>query len=317
MAGTVFISYGHADMQPENWLNRLRLYLSQSLREGGIVTWDDHDIAPGTDWRDNIAHALEHCDAAILLIGPAFLASRFVMNEELPRLLALAKDRDISIFPLIIAHCGYTRSRLSSCQSFNNPDMPLEALPRHDQNRILNDLAIAVGDTVIAKSQSNRHSRPNSQSNLAAMRGIRHHLSLTKQAFVSQVGRRNELVDMIERRLAFKSDLEYEKFFFRYYPKLTREEKFIFDQIRALTTGPLQRSNQAILDLLESHHQLLEEVSSLLALHQHLVFWLNKFHLVFERNEAMCLLYTGVEDAVPFPERVDADIDRWLATTGG
>lgn len=47
-------------------------------------------------------------------------------------------------------------------------------------------------------------------------------------------------------------------------------------------------------------------------LRQHLVFWLNKFDRVFVNNKAMCLLYTGVEDGVPFPSYVDDVIKEEL-----
>ena len=48
------------------------------------------------------------------------------------------------------------------------------------------------------------------------------------------------------------------------------------------------------------------------ALRQHLVFWLNKFDRVFSANQAMCLLYTGVDDGVPFPGEIDDVVTVWL-----
>ena len=60
------------------------------------------------------------------------------------------------------------------------------------------------------------------------------------------------------------------------------------------------------------HPEVLDELLSLADLHQHLVFWLNKFEKVFARRPEMCLLYTGVEDGVPFPENLDAELKTWI-----
>lgn len=80
----------------------------------------------------------------------------------------------------------------------------------------------------------------------------------------------------IKSRLSTADRLQYENFFFRYYGKLNEEEKFQFDQIRAMTEGPLHDGNQRILNIMESSSQVLEEIPALLLLRQHLVFWLNK-----------------------------------------
>ena len=105
MDHSVFISYGHADMKPVSWIERLRLYLGQNRHAGAIKIWDDSKISAGVDWRQSIATALDHCKAAILLVGPAFLASKFVMSNELPPLLAAARSRGVRIFPLHHACC--------------------------------------------------------------------------------------------------------------------------------------------------------------------------------------------------------------------
>jgi hypothetical protein len=108
------------------------------------------------------------------------------------------------------------------------------------------------------------------------------------------------------------ADLEYEHFFFRYYSKLNSEEKFHFQQLRAMTEGALHEGNQAVLRIMETHPRVLDEVPSLLSLRQHIVFWLNKYDKVFAQRPEMCVLYTGVEDGVPFPHQAEKDVERWL-----
>ena len=113
--------------------------------------------------------------------------------------------------------------------------------------------------------------------------------------------RRDDLVDGITTRLEFHNNLQYEKFFFRYYDEMSPEEKFEFDQIRAITEGPLSGGNRAILEILNNHPELFDEIPVLMLLQQHLVFWLNKYDRVFENTKKMCVLNVGVEDGVPFP----------------
>jgi len=145
-----------------------------------------------------------------------------------------------------------------------------------------------------------------------AIREIATKLQDTHTAFVAQIRRRDDLVQAIEQRLGIHNDLQYEKFFFQYFPELTEREKFEFDQIRAITEGPLNNGNRRIVEILEEVPELLDELPALTDLRQHLVFWVNKFDRVFSQNKAMCLLYTGVEDGVPFPSHIDDIVQEWL-----
>ncbi len=309
MSGTVFISYSRKDMTPISWIERLRLYLAQNRHKGGLEVWDDSKIVPGADWRQSISTALTHCQAAILLVGPGFLASEFVTTEELPKLLIAARRRNLWIFPLIIKYAAYQHSVLEPFNAVNNPDEPLESLTTAEQNRVLNQLAINVYTALRGTASS----APGIEtSNIAIVKAIQSYLSNTRTAFIAQAHRRNDLVAALEGRLGKRLDLEYEKLFFRYYPDLNADERFEFDQIRAMTEGPLYEGNRKLLELLETHPEVTEEIPSLLDLQQHLVFWLNKYERVFKLKPEMCLLYTGVEDAVPFPDNLDSKIEKWL-----
>jgi len=312
-ASSLFISYGHGDMTPNNWLERLKLYLAPLRRKEVVKIWDDTCIAPGSEWQKEIAQALDRASSSILLVGPAFLASEFIAFEELPNILGAAKTRGASIYPLVVAYCGYKRSVLGPYQAFNNPDSPLEALAAHEQNKILNDISIRVDDDLRQSTVSVRTIGKASDNTRESMARIAEELKKTATAFVAQCQRRNLLMQSIKKRVKVKEQLEYEKFFFRYYGQLDDEEKFQFDQIRAMTEGPLHDGNEAILGVIENDPRVLEEVPSLIELRQHIVFWLNKYEKVFVKRPEMCLLYTGVEDGVPFPKRVDKDIDEWMS----
>ena len=312
MSATLFISYSRADMEDTDWLKRLRMYLTPFHRSGVIDVWDDSRIAPGSAWREEIARALDRAAAAVLLVGPGFLASEFIVNHELPQLLESARSRGLTLFPLVVGYSGYDSSELGAVQSFNPPGEPLESLEKPKQNKILNEFAAAI-DEALRRDVAPAVAQARTPQTLhRSMQAIQRHLDDTGTAFVAQIRLRNKLVAMIEKRLGFKNTLQYERFFFRYHSQLDAEERFEFDQIRAMTEGPLQTGNRKILSLLEGEPAILELFPEMSALRQHLVFWLNKYDKVFTVNHAMCLLYTGVEDGVPFPDGVDRKIEQWL-----
>jgi hypothetical protein len=308
----LFISYGHRDMEPVNWVERLKLYLAPLRRQELVDVWDDSMIRAGSEWRREIGAALDRATATILVVGPGFLASDFIAQQELPSLLEAAEGRGAKIYPLVVGYCAYKLSVLEKYQAFNDPDKPLEALTPAEQNKILNGLSLAV-DEDLRHGQAPTMPPPLLVTDTRqAMNEIAKYLQNTGAAFVAQSRRRNQLVAMIEDRLKVKENLEYENFFFRYYGKLNDEEKFQFEQIRAMTEGPLHDGNQKILSIIEGHPQVLEEIPRLVALRQHLVFWLNKYDKVFAKRPEMCLLYTGVEDQVPFPKGLDLEVAQWI-----
>lgn len=79
---SVFISYSHTD---EQYLRRLLVHLRPLDRQGMINVWSDQRIEVGDPWREKIEEALEGARIAVLLISADFLASDFIVNDELPR----------------------------------------------------------------------------------------------------------------------------------------------------------------------------------------------------------------------------------------
>jgi hypothetical protein len=61
-------------------------------RVGKLDIWDDQRIIPGMKWKDEIDAALRQCKIAILLISSEFLASDFILDEELPKMLQAAES---------------------------------------------------------------------------------------------------------------------------------------------------------------------------------------------------------------------------------
>jgi hypothetical protein len=79
------------------------------------------------------------------LVSADFLASDFVVNNELPRLLHRAANGGLLILPLIIGPCLFSEhDELSRYQCVNSPDRPLSVMLPADAEAALLSLARSV-----------------------------------------------------------------------------------------------------------------------------------------------------------------------------
>jgi len=79
----LFVSYAHEDKE---LCRRLVLMLGLVLKARGYDVWWDQAMVAGT-WSNQIEGSLRRAVAGLLLVSEHSLTSRFVMEEELPRLL--------------------------------------------------------------------------------------------------------------------------------------------------------------------------------------------------------------------------------------
>lgn len=70
----LFVSYAHADS--EKVFREIGRF-----NEAGFHVWYDEGIAPGNEWTDEIAHALEACSVFVVMITPTSAARENVQNE--------------------------------------------------------------------------------------------------------------------------------------------------------------------------------------------------------------------------------------------
>lgn len=138
----VFISYCHEDRA---FLHRLLVHLRPLEKKGLLELWADTKIRPGDDWKKEITDALSRAKVAILLVTADFLASDFIIENELPPLLTSAENEGVRIIPVILKPCRFLRDdNLSKFHAINNPDVPLMKLMDVEQEEIYARLAEAV-----------------------------------------------------------------------------------------------------------------------------------------------------------------------------
>ena len=98
----IFISYSHKD---EAIKDELVTMVAGLHRRGIVDTWQDRRIEAGDEWNQSIQDAMNECDLALLLVSADYLASRFIQEEEQPKLLQRREDLQLRVIPIIVRPC--------------------------------------------------------------------------------------------------------------------------------------------------------------------------------------------------------------------
>ena len=145
----VFISYSHKD---DSYLKRLLVHLRPLEKAGKIDLWVDTQIKVGEKWKQVIESALSNARTAIMLISADFLASDFIIDNELPPLLKKAETDGTKIIPVILAPCRFTRDpNLKHFQAVNDPAQPISELSYHQREVIYDRVSQIVEDFMLNK----------------------------------------------------------------------------------------------------------------------------------------------------------------------
>ena len=139
----VFVSYSHRDQE---WLDKLRQVLAPDIRNDRIDYWDDRELEPGEQWFDRILEGIARARVAVLLVSPNFLDSRFIMEEELPRILKARDEAGLTVLwvPLFGTFYGpqapESLKPITDIQAAGGHIQPLAELDPASQTAVLLDL---------------------------------------------------------------------------------------------------------------------------------------------------------------------------------
>jgi hypothetical protein len=121
----VFISYCAKD---KRWLESLKTFLAPAIREQKLMVWDDSMLKAGDMWKNEIQSALDSARVGVLLVTPDFLASKFIVENELPRLLDAARRDGARILWIPVKPSAYADTPLKDFQAAFRPSSPLSTL---------------------------------------------------------------------------------------------------------------------------------------------------------------------------------------------
>ncbi|MBV9616903.1 MAG: toll/interleukin-1 receptor domain-containing protein, partial [Ktedonobacteraceae bacterium] len=140
-----FISYSHKD---KRYLHELTTHLAPYVQSEVVDVWDDTQIPPGSKWREEIEKALQSAKVAILLVSAEFLASDFIMNFELPSLLAASEQEGIIFLSVLLRPCAFTNIDIGQFQSVNMPSTPLSKMKRAKRDEVWSKVAEFVKEAL-------------------------------------------------------------------------------------------------------------------------------------------------------------------------
>ena len=137
-----FFSYSHSDSE---YLDRILIHLRPAERSGAIDLWSDTKLRAGDRWRDEIRQAVAEARVAVILVSADFLASEFVVSDELPPLLAAAETEGARIIPVILKPSRFLREdRLARFHAINDPMQPVIRMNEADREELYARLAEVV-----------------------------------------------------------------------------------------------------------------------------------------------------------------------------
>jgi hypothetical protein len=142
----VFLSYSHKD---EVWKDRLATHLGVLEAQGLLQTWDDRRIGAGEDWLEEIHQHMEEVGIAIFLVSADSLTSRFILHDEIPRLLERRGREGVAIFPVVVRSCAWNRvDWLARMQVRPRDGKPLADFRGNGRDRELTRIVEEILDTV-------------------------------------------------------------------------------------------------------------------------------------------------------------------------
>jgi pimeloyl-ACP methyl ester carboxylesterase/tetratricopeptide (TPR) repeat protein len=147
----IFVSYSHKDGE---WLDRLKVMLTPYLRmaETELVLWDDKQLRAGQDWNAEIKAALAKAGVLVALVSSDFLASTFIMEDELPVMVKAAKEGGAQLLWVYLSSAGWEETLLRDFQATHDTKIPLDARPRPEQNEILKSVAQQVKQAALGST---------------------------------------------------------------------------------------------------------------------------------------------------------------------
>ncbi|MFI5331906.1 MAG: TIR domain-containing protein [Desulfobaccales bacterium] len=138
----IFISYSHKD---EAWKDRLVTHLNVLQYQESLEIWNDRRIEAGEDWFEKIETALNASSIALLLISANFLTSKFITEEEVPRLLQRRAQEGLRLIPVILEPCAWQTVRwISQHQARPKDGRPLSGGTPHQINTDLTAITLEI-----------------------------------------------------------------------------------------------------------------------------------------------------------------------------
>ena len=88
----------------------------------------------------------------VALVSADFLASSFIMEDELPVMVKAAKEGGAQLLWVYLSSAGWEETPLRDFQATHDTKIPLDARPRPEQNEILKSVAQQVKQAALGST---------------------------------------------------------------------------------------------------------------------------------------------------------------------
>jgi cellulose biosynthesis protein BcsQ len=139
----IFISYSHTD---RDWLERLQIHLKPLIRSRALSTWSDTQIGKGETWKEKISEAISESRVAVLLVSADYLATDFISENELPKILNASENQGLRVFWIAVRPSVFQDTEIGRFQAINDPSKPLSLLDREEQEKALVEIVNKIAD---------------------------------------------------------------------------------------------------------------------------------------------------------------------------
>lgn len=135
----MFYCYAHED---EAYCLELEKHLTLFKRQGYLVSWSDRQVAPGADWRREIAIHLTTANLIVLLLSPDFMYSD-ACHEEMRQALAFAREGRARVIPILLRSVVWQQTPLADFQILPPDDKPITLW--EDRDEAWQTIALSIG----------------------------------------------------------------------------------------------------------------------------------------------------------------------------
>jgi len=150
----LFVCWAHSDKLAGDLLHRLARQLAPSRRYEYRVWCDEKELLPGRRWEADIEAAIATRHGALVLLSPALLASRYIVENELPRLVG---DEQRPLLPVLLSRVDFEHQvdhGLARLQIFGLQDRPYDRLRGDRRDRFAHQLFLSLEATFDQRGSS-------------------------------------------------------------------------------------------------------------------------------------------------------------------
>ena len=130
MVVNVFLCYAHED---ERMVGQLKRHLSLLERTGRIELWDDGNIRPGAEWKQEIDSHLTEAQVILLLISSSFLASHYCYSVQMQRAIERHEQKEACVIPVILRPVHWSEPPIDKLQALPDRAKPISTWKHPDE----------------------------------------------------------------------------------------------------------------------------------------------------------------------------------------